>query len=214
MTRFLFDTAGTGLVGDASDQDLFALDAENQTYLGLGGADALFGGRFGNALYGDTDAALDVSGDPDPLVRVVDGIGVVGFEDLIVGRSGEDGLYGDTGPFRSTVPAVVAFAADLLDGGGGNDVLSGDADGNIEAAGEGGLVLGGDDGLAGRGGDDQLFGDGSALLATVTGATVAGGEDRIRAGAGDDTAFGDGFEVGALAGSARGGDDTVAAGRG
>ncbi len=108
--------------------------------------------------------------------------------DVLKGGTGDDQLWGDNRPAGwigqvangegayISVPQTAFFsaagAADVLDGGAGNDYLKGDA---------------GDDILSGGPGNDQLFGDDEA------GYLVALGNDVLDGGTGDDLlAAGDG----------------------
>jgi len=95
-------------------------------------------------------------------------------------------------PTKAGKPVAAKFGGDdTLDGGAGDDQLSGDGSGGD----------GGDDQLDGGAGDDRLFGDGSE---------GEGGDDQLDGGAGDDLLRGD---ASGGAGGA-GGDDTLDGGAG
>ena len=90
---------------------------------------------------------------------------------------------------EASSPSSVAH--DEIDGGDGDDRISGD----------GGLTLvGGDDNIDGGDGDDLIVGDGAF--------TIVGGDDTIDGGDGDDEIYGDGYF-----GDLVGGDDVLYGGR-
>ena len=141
----------------------------------------------------------------------------VSFDDNLVGDAGgaivdsvggADKLYGGegndfiSGDAGGDIEAGGSGGNDTLFGGDGNDTLVGDAGGVIKGTGS----KGGDDVLYGGDGDDTLYGDAANKKSAQTGieAGASGGDDTLEGGAGDDTLYGD--APGSIAGT--GGKDT------
>lgn len=156
---------------------------------GATGKDRVFELEVVRLATGDTDDRIDLSGFSLAYSVITTG----GGDDVVVGSSGRDFIFGGDGD-------------DTLTGLGGNDQLSGDAGQNSLLGGDGDDMLTGgasDDILNGGSGNDTLDGGaGSDGLSGSTGNDLliggddadtlfgGGGEDLLLGGEGDDTAFG------------------------
>lgn len=185
---------------------------DNDFLLGSGGEDELHGGAGNDTLWGDEYAGAD--GQPlgswgEAPFNSSDSGGQP--EVLDQDKHGKDFLDGGDGNDTMTGGGF----DDYLDGGKGNDLLFGDGSGvtnegeDLLFGGEGDDELqggGGDDFLSGDEGNDRLWGgDGNDVL------TAAAGEDYLEGGAGDDGLDG-GDNNDALWGNE--GDDTLSGGSG
>ncbi|MFZ6681424.1 putative Ig domain-containing protein [Undibacterium sp. Tian12W] len=126
-----------------------------------------------------------------------------GGADVLNGNEGKDVIYGDSSPAHyvglvgSTMDVwkvkASLHAADLIDGGKGNDILFGQGGADTVLGGEGDDDIYGDDvydnltPLSVHGNDSLDGGDGNDTL------TGGGRDDRLDGGKGDDVLWGDGY---------------------
>jgi RTX calcium-binding nonapeptide repeat (4 copies) len=111
---------------------------------------------------------------------------VTGGKDVIGGGEDSDVIAGDIYSARVEFVGSLTFigGADTISGDNGNDVIAGDALFRTSLNAASSLT-GGNDTISGGEGNDTIYGDFG--LATVSQATVAGGNDRIDGGNGDDS---------------------------
>ncbi|MEM8740615.1 MAG: calcium-binding protein [Pseudomonadota bacterium] len=173
------DNADNILIGGPPDAPV---GDGNDTLIGRDGDDSLYGGTGNDRLLGGAGSDILAGGLGDDILDGGEGIDLVsfaGFSDRVV--------------FDLVVPANgtaegndVLRSIEGIQGGTGNDVLSGDGFFNILAGGAGSDLLngrGGDDTLYGGLGVDRLFGSvGNDLL------RGGSGPDTLNGGAGIDTA--------------------------
>jgi Ca2+-binding RTX toxin-like protein len=181
-----------GLMGGAFDDRLTG-DANDNSFVGLGGNDSIDGGDGIDLVYYNSTSAPvtvnlstgQVSGSLglDVLANIENVVGS-GGSDLITGNSANNSLYGDNGD-------------DTLIGGGGNDLLSAGAGADSLDGGAGlDTIYGGtlDDIITGRADDDVLVGEsGNDSIDGGAGAdSLVGGDgaDTLIAGWGADTLSG------------------------
>ena len=205
----------------AGDQKLYG-DAGNDILVASEGNDELYGGLDNDALQGGADDDYLEGNDGND---VLDG---GAGSDVLVGGEGSDFLLGggsivpyflsawdpnDVPDFGVLVDNGVAGlnnmvgflniegdAADVLDGGAGNDTLfAGDGDDLLKGGADNDLLDGqaGNDTLEGGDGVDYLYGDGSQGGVTVGGQDIYTlpefhGDDYLDGGAGNDFLVGDG----------------------
>ena len=204
----------TGIGTLRTGQDAFAL---NNSLVGAGGADRLFGLDGNDSLFGDflpaNEAGITAGGD-DSLYggsgtdQLFGGTG----NDILAGGAGGDVLNGgngnDTADYSASPGAVTA---DLLSTGAGADAAgdtyvsvenligSNNAIGDILAGTDGNntiVGLDGGDNISGRGGDDSLYGGsgGDAIAGEAGNDTIYGGagnDNNVFGGANNDTIRGD-----------------------
>jgi Ca2+-binding RTX toxin-like protein len=203
----------TVTVGPGQTQDIgFGNVPERREW--LDGNDTIDGGcgPEGDVLHGD-----DYLGS-DPALRLPGNLILVGGNDQIRGRDGDDtidgGLQGDTLQGEAGHDRITGGTTEpnRIEGGDGNDTLTGGAAGDHILAGAG------DDSVDGAGGTDLVFGEaGDDTLAGGDGHDVlvgGAGQDSVRGDAGDDTlvvvngALGDAYQAApadAVGGSYEGG---------
>ncbi len=183
---------GVGIIeidgGDGNDLIVLQEDVTAVRIFAGAGDDTVTGALGNDEIFG---------GDGDD---VLDGFG---GNDSIVGGAGDDYLLGGTG-ITYDDPTLTAgyFDRDTLEGGPGNDTLTGGLDANVLDGGPGNDLLNGSgsrDTLRGSEGNDRLRGFGNA--------------DLLIGGDGDDTLLGDAFD-GDRGGAANGGPDTLEGGNG
>ncbi len=173
------------LNGEAGDDLIFA-DSVGKAG---SGNDTVDGGDGNDRIYGDS-ASADGSGN----------------DILLAGGDGNDVIIGDSGSYSGSAsdPLDAANFAnsgngsgnDTIDGGAGDDLITGDATGGNGI---------GNDKLFGGDGNDEIYGD------TVNGDLAVGGADRLDGGAGDDALSGDGGDDVLIGGA---GDDQLDGGDG
>ena len=188
----LYGGADNDALQGGADDDYLEGNEGNDVLDGGAGGDVLFGGEGSDVLLGGGSIvpgflpAWNPNDIPEFGVLVVDG--VAGFYNMV----GYLSIDGD--------------AADVLDGGAGNDTLfAGDGDDLLKGGREDDLLDGqaGNDTLEGGEGADSLYGDGTqgdipfTLDGTVTGESIYTlpefhGDDYLDGGAGNDTLVGDG----------------------
>ena len=223
----LWQAEGWGGVGndyitnDAGDQKLYG-DEGRDILIASGGADELYGGDDPDALQGGADHDYLVAGSGDDVADGGAGSDVIeggdGNDFLVGGGSLTPGFtwsaVGDLPAFGALVEAgkptgmqgmagllnVEGDAADMIDGGAGNDTaLAGDGD-DLVLGGDGkDFLIGqvGNDTVNGEAGDDLLFGDGTEGQFVIAGATYfvypqLHGNDLLAGGFGADELYGDG----------------------
>jgi Ca2+-binding RTX toxin-like protein len=185
------------LNGSAGNDGLFG-DDNNDTMNGGSGADSFNGGGgFDTATYATRTIGVRVTldnlandGQPATIDRPAEGDNVHTDVEHVIGGAGND--------FISAAPVVTATGTVTpgpvtLDGGGGNDSLTGSSGGEIASTAVISILNGGDgnDELNGGSKNDQLNGGGGND--TMRG---NGGNDRLNGGAGADNMFGgEGIDV-------------------
>jgi Ca2+-binding RTX toxin-like protein len=214
------DSVRQVLIGDA-----YQIARGNYT----GGNDTVIGSKAGGTLVGDayyasrtnmtggidrltgSDSARDVIiGD---IVTVQDGWTIVGGNDIINGRGGNDTIIGDVRNIANPSLADSAFVKcgnDLANGGAGNDEIIGDF-GSGEDAIYGNVVNCGNDRLYGDDGNDTIYGDTKDSSFFFHGMRF--GDDVIYGGTGDDVIYGDAAAIYSSAPD-QGGDDLIDGGTG
>jgi Ca2+-binding RTX toxin-like protein len=143
-------------VGNARDNS-FTGNYENNVILGLAGDDTILGNVGNDSLYGDADNTTSLSGN-----STLDGSGSSYGYDSLTGSypfnpgdyvSSDTLLVGDVFPMRGQ---------DYLDGGDGNDLLSGNGGSDTLLGGAGSDILDGGsevDSMVGGAGDDIYYSD-------------------------------------------------------
>lgn len=195
--------------GDGND-DLNGSGGED-TVEGGSGADSVHGGDDNDHVYGDS------ADEPGQLVG--------GNDSSVLGTAGNDNVYGDgvasgSGGSGST-PDLIGGNDAQVEGDDGADTIYGD--GRVtDAAGEEGVLDGGDDQIWGDSpnpsvleDDDVIYGDG--IVIGDLGALLLGGNDTINGGGGNDFIVGDGYadDIGNdQVATLEGGDDTIDGGDG
>lgn len=200
----LLEIEAEGVVGESADI-IFAVGGDN-IVIGGSGDDSILAGGGNDTIFGDgaslsfTNGALteaiseDVAGGIDSIEllggdnTVVAGVGA----DRVLARDGDDTIVGDNGRLLFTPAGVLARvevadladgAADVIDAGGGDNVIVGGA---------------GSDGITSGAGDDIVLGDNGLLQFTPEGDPqsvevadfVNGAADIINAGDGNNVIVG------------------------
>lgn len=186
-----FFVLGGELIGG---DDLITVESGNGNNLhgeaiSLGAGDSVEGGN--DTITGADNGVDDIFGDVDTSQGTL-----IGGDDLLSGRGGDDTLTGDAGTANG---GTVTGGNDDLRGGAGNDRLFGD----VETVTGGAIVTGGKDTLdggagkdtlSGGGGNDRLIGGGqNDVLAGEDGKDVLKGDsgaDTLNGGSGNDNLLG------------------------
>lgn len=222
----MYGSADGDVMNGNDDPDLMFGDAGNDVMRGNDGNDYLRGGDNDDSMSGDAgtddmygDSGVDTMEGNADIDTMRGGIG----GDCMAGNGAGDVMFGDADDDRMVGGSFVAAqpdAADTMDGGAGNDVITGD---NAEVC-NGKLVLhdqpflsavapdanwSGDDAISGGEGNDTLYGQGrnETLISGGNGNDYLegnAGDDNLDGGAGDDDLIGgNGHDLGGLSGTKR-----------
>lgn len=208
----LLDTQTVTITVTGSDDGLVmenfwvGTDARD-TFSGYLGNTSIIGNGGNDYLMGDARQAF-----------IYDGYLSAYFDDPLTGN---DNL-------RGRVPLDEARAGhDIIDGGGGNDIIIGDANVDLKTITRYGVTLDsfwstGNDFLYGGSGNDRVYGDGNVTAGFRVHGSLTGiefGDDFVDGGDGQDILYGEGFLAYANSGYASGGansifcgDDTISGG--